>query len=98
MAKQNNNYSNFFSRRTKMTANILAPAKISAYLSTESRMLHNDGALDELTKTAKAEAPDEDSDDCLEFEGPSGSADTGGPSFKEFLAKKKISFSDRFGK
>jgi len=44
------------------------------------------------------QAEDSD-DDCLEFEGPSGGQQTASaPSFKDFLAKKKITFSDRFGK
>lgn len=44
-AKKTNDYDNFFGRRKQMTANILGPAKIMAFKSTESREL--DGGVQE---------------------------------------------------
>mmetsp|Transcript_18862 Transcript_18862/g.25584 ORF Transcript_18862/g.25584 Transcript_18862/m.25584 type:complete len:129 (+) Transcript_18862:1348-1734(+) len=110
MAKQSAKYDNFFNRRAKITANITAPTKISAFKSTETKMLLGESALEEIATKEKEEKTlakqgaaaaqaDGDSDDCLEFEDSGKGKTIGGKqSFKEFLAKKKISFTDRFGK
>ena len=113
MAKQNKNYDNFFSKRARITASIMAPTSIVNFKSTESKILHGEADLEELNvKESKKvsnllvkQTPqvDEDSDDCLEFEDAGGPAINGKPSagqqsFKDFLAKRKIGFSERFGK
>ena len=113
MAKQNKNYDNFFTKRAKITASIMAPTSIANFKSTESKILHGAADLEELNEKESKKVPivpvkqaaamDEDSDDCLEFEDAGGPASNGKPaaaqqSFKDFLAKRKIGFSERFGK
>jgi len=79
------------------------------YKSTETRLLLGEAALDELASKEKEEKQmpttkvnnkpaaqnDDDSDSGLEFEGGTGEPKK---SFKDFLATRKISFTDRFGK
>lgn len=77
------------------------PAQMSGYRSTETRLLLGDAKLDEMAATRKrdakiikkvsAAAQDDDSDSGLEFE-DAPQANQSKPSFKDFLAQKKISY------
>ena len=98
--KEDANLDLFYNKRAKQTANIKAPSRITAYRSTETRLLLGAAIVDEINCVSK-EKPmpkpvDDDSDSGLEFEDDKQMV--GKPStFKDFLAQKKISYEDRFG-